>query len=160
VDRVLVVLGHRSEEIARNLEGSGAEAMVNPRWGEGMLTSVQAGAAAASPDAAWLLIALGDQPSLQPATVETLLSAAREDASASIVVPSYSGRRGHPLLIHCRHREEIAALDPEIGLRQLMQRHPDRIRHVLVAEEAVLADMDTPEEYERELRRLAETDRN
>jgi molybdenum cofactor cytidylyltransferase len=150
---VLVVLGHRSEEIAASLEGTGAEPVVNPRYTEGMLTSVQAGAAAAPPDAGWFVIALGDQPSLRPETVARLLDAARAGPHG-IVVPSYGGRRGHPLALHARFRDEILALDPEAGLRELLRRHPDDIRHVDVPTDAVLHDIDTPEDYQRELARL------
>lgn len=125
----------------------------NPRFEEGMLTSVQAGVAAASPDTEWFLVALGDQPSLQPATVERLLHAASE-GDATILVPSYNGRRGHPLLIHASHREEIGKLNGPMGLRELLLRHPESVRHLVVPEEAVLHDMDTPEDYQRELRRL------
>lgn len=149
---MIVVLGHRSEEIAAHLEGEDVECVVNPRYQEGMLASVQAGAAAAPDDAEWLLVALGDQPSLQPSTVSLLLAAA-EEGDAGIIVPSYAGRRGHPLLIHARYRGEIAKLDPAVGLRELMRRHSDTIRHVVVEDDRVLSDMDTPEDYEREVRR-------
>jgi len=148
------VLGHRSEEIAADLEGSGAEIVLNPRFLEGMLTSVQAGLAAAPAEAEWFLIALGDQPSLRPATIECLLAAA-EDEQERILVPSYGGRRGHPLLIHASHREEIGSLDGAVGLKELLLRHPGAVRHVEMPEDGVLHDMDTPEEYQRELRRLA-----
>src|SRR5688572_19178404 len=67
IDAVIVVLGHRSEEIAAALSEEGVETCLNPRYREGMLTSVQVGIAAASPDTEWLAIALGDQPSLKPA---------------------------------------------------------------------------------------------
>ena len=59
-------------------------------------------------------------------------------------------------MIHGRHRAEIAELDPEVGLRELMRRHPEALRHVVIDDEAVLADMDTPDDYARELRRLEE----
>lgn len=150
-----MVLGHRSGEIAADLNGSGAEVLVNPRYPEGMLTSVQAGVAAAPPETEWFLIALGDQPSLQPATVERLLAEALPQRPA-ILVPSYAGRRGHPLLLHASYRDEIGSLDGAVGLRELLRRHPDAVRHVELAEEGVLYDMDTPEDYQRELRRLAE----
>ena len=155
VDRVLVVLGHRSDEIAADLAGEEIETVFNPRYPEGMLTSVQAGIAAAAPETEWFVVALGDQPSLRPETVRRLLGAAAQSGSA-IVVPSYNNRRGHPLLIHARYREEIAGLSPEVGLRELMQRHPDEIRHVVIPDETVLQDMDTPEDYQRELQRLRE----
>lgn len=159
VDTVLVVLGHRKEEIAANLEGTGAAVVDNPRYREGMLTSIQAGFAAAPPDTHWFVIALGDQPSLRPEVVSLLLTEAvghltRPQPPHTLLVPSYNGRRGHPLVIHASHREEVGTLDPEVGLRELMRRHPDAIRHLVVEEEAVLADMDTPEDYQREIQRL------
>ena len=156
MDEVLVVLGHRAEEIAAHLAAEGVRTVLNPRYLEGMLTSVQAGIAAAPPDTELLLIALGDQPSLRPEVVRRLLEAACE-GTADLLVPSYGGRRGHPLLIHAHYREEIAGLSPEVGLKELMGRHPEALRHLLVPDEGVLCDMDTPEEYRRELRRLEET---
>lgn len=152
---MLVVLGHRSEEIAAALDGEGAEVVLNPRYREGMLTSIQAGVAAAPAETEWLLIALGDQPSLRTALVDHLIGVARE-VGGGLVVPSYGRRRGHPLLIHAGFRDEIAALDPDVGLRELMLRHADAIRYVPAPDESVLADMDTPEEYARELKRLAD----
>jgi molybdenum cofactor cytidylyltransferase len=155
VDQVLVVLGHRSEEIAASLEGEGIETVLNPRYPEGMLTSVQAGIAASPPDTGWFVLALGDQPSLRPETVELLLREAQNEGDGcDLIVPSYGGRRGHPLVIHARYREEIGSLSGEIGLKELMRRHPDRLRHVLVPTESVLHDMDTPDDYRRELERL------
>lgn len=153
-----MVLGHRAEEIAADLAGEGVETVPNPQYLEGMLTSVQAGIAGAPPETEWFVLALGDQPSLRPETVALLLreaeTALRE--GCDLVVPSYAGRRGHPLLIHARYRDEIRELSGQIGLKELMQRHPDRIRHVVVPTESVLHDMDTPDDYQRELERLRE----
>ena len=160
VDQVRVVLGHRREEIEARLQGEGVACISNPAYTDGMLTSVQVGMATAPESTEWFVIALGDQPSIRPKTVDLLLQAAQgclgEEPPATIVVPSYGGRRGHPLVIHARHRAEIGALPAEVGLRELLRRHPEAIRHVDVPEESVLHDMDTPEDYERELRRLGE----
>ncbi|MFN3653108.1 MAG: NTP transferase domain-containing protein [Armatimonadota bacterium] len=157
VDRVLVVLGHRSEELAAHLHATGAETVLNPRYPEGMLTSVQAGLTAASPETEWAVIALGDQPALQPSTVRLLLERARTTPERpGIVVPSYGMRRGHPLLIHRRYFDEALALPPEVGLRELLRRHPDDLLHVDVPSEIVLTDMDTPQDYQRELHRLSD----
>jgi molybdenum cofactor cytidylyltransferase len=155
VERVIVVLGHRGDEIAASLEGWGAELVVNANYQAGMLSSLQAGLAAVPPDTEWLVIALGDQPSVRPDVVRLLLTEGTK-GPATILVPSFGNRRGHPLLIHARHRSEVLSLNPEVGLRELLLRHPDAVRHVPVADDAVLHDMDTPEDYERELARLAD----
>jgi len=163
VEPVLVVLGHRAAEIEASLAGTGATVLFNSRYQEGMLTSIQAGVAAAPPEAAWLVIALGDQPSLQPATIRLLLEsgdravAEAGETRAPILVPSYGGRRGHPLVLPARLRAEIADLDPGVGLRELLQRRPDEIRHIVVPDETVLLDLDTPEEYRKALERVAGT---
>jgi molybdenum cofactor cytidylyltransferase len=152
IDTVLVVVGHRSEEIARQLAPYPVETVLNDDYAAGMLTSVQRGVAAAPADTEWFVIALADQPALDVAVTTSLIQQARE-GTPGILVPTFDGRRGHPLLIHRRYREEIAALSPEIGLRELMRRHPDDVRHIAVAQDAILRDMDTPEEYQAEVAR-------
>lgn len=160
MDEVRVVLGHRAAEIEENLAAEGVTTLRNPRYLGGMLTSVQEGVASAPADTEWFVIALGDQPSLRAETVARLVQAAREEPAdtwnerPTIVVPSYGGRRGHPLLIAAAHRDEISALPGEGGLRELLRRHPDTIRHVTLDDERVLEDMDTPEDYQRQVERL------
>jgi molybdenum cofactor cytidylyltransferase len=120
-----------------------------------MLSSVQAGVAAADPATSLFLIALADQPSI-PAGLIARLIAAFDERRPGLLIPTFDGRRGHPLLIDARYREEIMGLDPDLGLRALLQRHPDDILHLPVDVEAVIRDMDTPEEYRAEIKRWQE----
>ena len=116
-----------------------------------MLTSIQAGVREAGPSR-WLLIALGDQPSLRAGTVRALLDAGEANRAAlPICIPVAGGRRGHPLLLHGDHAGELLALPPEGGMRALLLRHPERIREVRIDDEAILRDLDTPEDYSKEL---------
>ncbi len=124
----------------------------NPEYRGGMLTSVQAGVAAADPATTLFLIALADQPSIPTELISHLL-AVFEERRPGFLIPTFDGRRGHPLLIDARYRDEIAALDPDVGLRALLQRHPDDLLLHPVAVDAILRDMDTWEEYEAELAR-------
>jgi molybdenum cofactor cytidylyltransferase len=117
-----------------------------------MLSSVQAGVAAAHPATTLFLIALADQPSVPPELIAHLI-AVFDERRPGLLLPTFDGRRGHPLLIDARYREEIAALDPDVGLRELLQRHPDDLLHLPVDVEAVIRDMDTRAEYEAEIQR-------
>jgi CTP:molybdopterin cytidylyltransferase MocA len=182
IDAVLVVVGHRGDEIAAHLRDCGfrisdfglgqtsvgnrksknenrksapvssLRIVTNPAYPRGMLTSVQAGVAASDPATTLFLLALADQPSI-PAEVIDQLIHAFDEHRPGMLVPTFDGRRGHPLLIDARYRGEIAALDPEVGLRALLQRHPDDLLLLPVAAEAVVRDMDTRAEYEAELKR-------
>lgn len=124
----------------------------NPDYARGMLSSVQAGVAAADPATALFLIALADQPSIPPELIAHLI-AVFEERRPGMLVPTFDGQRGHPLLIDARYRAEIANLNPDVGLRELLQRHPDDLLLLPVSVEAVIRDLDTREEYEAELER-------
>lgn len=152
VDALLVVLGHRAAEIEPVLAPLGVGLVLNPRYREGMLSSVQAGVAAAPAETDWFLVQPVDHPHVEPATVRALLAAVRE-GKGSIAVPSFQRRRGHPLLFSARYREEIAALPRDSrGLRELLRRHAGEIFHLEVETDAVLRDLDTPADYEREIK--------
>lgn len=148
---IVVVLGHEAdavEEALRPLSGDPRLRLVrNAGYREGMLSSVQAGVAALSPDCRAFLMVLGDQPGINPAVIDQLIMAfGRGDGQ--ILLPTFNGRRGHPVLFSLRYREEIAHIDPSVGLRQLVWNHADDVREIAVAEENVLIDLDYPTDYE------------
>jgi molybdenum cofactor cytidylyltransferase len=120
---------------------------VNEGYVSGMLSSVQAGFRALSEDAEAAVIMLGDQPFLPARVVDAVVAAYREGGKG-IVIPVFRGRRGHPVLVDMKYRDEVLALDPSDGLRRLMRVHPADIREVEVDDQNILRDLDTPEDYQ------------
>ena len=149
LDEVVVVLGHRAEEIAPVLAAYPVRWVVNADYQTGMLSSVQCGVRAVD-KAADYLICLGDQPRLSGAVVEQVLQA-RNQVSEGIIIPTASDRRGHPVLIRNAYRAEILGLPLDVGLNAVTRGHPEDTCELPVAEAAVLIDMDTPVDYQREL---------
>ncbi|MFP3941302.1 MAG: NTP transferase domain-containing protein [Thermoanaerobaculia bacterium] len=132
---------------------------VNPDPARGMLSSILAGldALAARPchepgqaGLAPLLVCPGDLPAVSADTVRRVLEAASGRAAA-LAVPVHRGKRGHPLAVGGTLIPEIGELDPAVGLRQLLERHPDAVVEVPVDDPGSVRDLDTPEDY-RELR--------
>lgn len=163
VGRTMVVLGADREEIrgellsltARLAPGSGSNEndsdravlfAVNDSYQLGMLTSIQAGIRALPAGAEAAVVMLGDQPFLRAAVVDAVI-AAFETGRRGIVIPTFQGRRGHPVLVDLKYRDEILALDPLDGLRALIRAHPEDILEVDVADANILRDLDTPEDY-------------
>ncbi len=145
-DGVLVVLGADREKLEPVIGKYPVRTVFNPDFEQGMLSSVKRGFEAVPPDARAVLVFLGDQPA-PPASVTGRIIDAYRKTGKGIVLPAYRGRRGHPVLIDVKYRGEVAALDPWIGLRQLPHAHPDDVLEVKVRTEAVLRDIDTPEDY-------------
>jgi molybdenum cofactor cytidylyltransferase len=148
VDQAVVVVGPDERRIPAALAGRAVSYAVNPRPEREMLGSVRCGLRALSP--AWVaaLIVLGDQPGIT-AEVLAQLVGAFQTRPLGILVPVHGGRRGHPLLVTRRYRDEILSRYDEVGLRGLLEAHADDVAEVQVAVPGVLVDIDTPEDYRR-----------
>jgi molybdenum cofactor cytidylyltransferase len=133
---------------------SGLIVALNPAPERGMLSSILeglaalGGAGALASRGATLLVCPGDLPALLGATVAELLRR-RQAAGAGLAVPVWNRKRGHPLAIAPALIPEIQRLDPGRGLRQLLDLHPGELLSVEVDDPGCVADLDTPEDYQR-----------
>jgi len=150
-DRTLVVLGSRWRTLKKLIKKYPVITAINPRFKQGMLSSIQRGISALPRKCRAAVIVLGDQPEIRSGVIDALIAAYRRTGKG-IVVPVCGRKRGHPVLIDLKYRAEIAALDPEIGLRELLQRHPEDVLEVRLSRAPVLPDIDTPEDYRKALR--------
>jgi molybdenum cofactor cytidylyltransferase len=148
VDEILVVLGANREQIEEVTKDLPVKSVYNPRFKEGMLSSVQKGFASLPDDAEAVLIFLGDQPMVPGSVIDQIIRAYRS-TKKGIVLPVYDRKRGHPVLISTKYRKDVSHLDPEIGLRELVHNHPEDILEVDLDSSSVLEDIDTPEDYKK-----------
>lgn len=146
-ETVLVVAGPNPAEVRREAEPFGARVVENPRYAEGMGTSLAVGIAALPPACEGAVILLGDQPRVSAAAIDRLITAHRETGKA-MILSRYGDVAGAPALFGRALFTEASALTGDAGARRLAARHPDWVTEVpLAAEEAW--DVDTPEDLER-----------
>ncbi|HZO89913.1 MAG TPA: nucleotidyltransferase family protein [Chthonomonadaceae bacterium] len=152
ISPIFVVTGHAAQEIAAAVGEYNIRLVHNANYAAGeMLSSVQAGVRALPADCAAFFLVLGDQPMVQPETFRALLSAWRQ-SDAPLVAPTFEGRRGHPVLFSSRCAADILALPVGETLKTVVARYAAQRREVPVSDPAILADVDTPEDYARALR--------
>ena len=99
------------------------------------------------------MVALGDQPEVDPGVVDRLIASWRAGAG-QIVVPFYRGERGNPVLFDARLRAALLGLSGDRGAREFIDAHPELVARVAV-DGPVPRDVDTPEDLaalEREFR--------
>jgi molybdenum cofactor cytidylyltransferase len=146
-DEIVVVLGHRGEEVRAALAGEGGVRFAfNDEAGGEMGVSVARGFEAVSREAAASLVALVDQPAVPPGAVRSLIEA-RARTGARLVVPEWRGRGGHPVLIDLSLREELLSVAPSEGLRALFDARRAEVLRVPSDTPFVARDMDTWDEY-------------
>ena len=145
VGEVLVVLGHRAEELRPLVESARAIPVVNPHFDQGMFTSVRAGAAALPVGVEACFVLPVDTPLVRSQTVRHMAETL-DQGEHGILYPVFAGRRGHPPLISTEIlRESLRSPGP---LSALLWAHEEQARDIAVVDEAIHLDMDTTEDYQ------------
>jgi molybdenum cofactor cytidylyltransferase len=151
--KVVVVLGHHGHTI-RNAarRASQVDFVWNPDPERGQLSSLQCGLRAAPPEAAAVMFTPVDYPRIRPATVATLAGAlANAGPDVSVVVPTHSGKHGHPASVRRELIGEFLALPPTAIARDVIHRHIANTLYLEVDDPGILHDIDDPETYHRHL---------
>lgn len=143
---VIVVVRPGDEAVHEAFSREGVSLVVAERAAEGMGFSLAA-AIAASPSAPGWVVALGDMPSVEPSTIRRVAEAIAN--GASIAVPRWDGRRGHPVGFSGRHRAALLALEGDAGARNVLAACRDEVVEVPVDDPGIHADIDTREEAAR-----------
>lgn len=145
VREIVLVVGVKGELVAAEAGRFPVKLVVNDDPAGDMASSVRAGRAALSTAASAVIVSLCDYPLVLPATVASLKKNHAEEPGR-IVIPSYGGRKGHPLLLPRKILEELQG---ELTLRDLVRSDPGRVGFVEVDDPGILYDMDTAEDYQR-----------
>ncbi|MCH9649681.1 MAG: nucleotidyltransferase family protein [Deltaproteobacteria bacterium] len=143
---VIVVLGHRAEEVGESLNGLPVRRALNRDYDQGQASSVVAGLKSLQGDPKGALFVPCDQPLLTVEVVDSLISAF-EKTEAPIVAPAFEGRRGAPTLFSNHFFPQLQTLEGDTGGREILKRHLAKLTLVPVEDPNVLRDADTLEEW-------------
>jgi molybdenum cofactor cytidylyltransferase len=123
----------------------------NPRYSEGMGSSLAIGIQALSGDTEAALLMLGDEPDVPSHVIERLLAAYRSEGKV-ITIPMYGEQVGPPAIFARRIFPELTKLQGDQGARSLMAQHPDWARILPFDEADRPHDVDTRDDYEAVMR--------
>ena len=147
VAEVVVVTGHRAEDVRAALDGLPARTVHNPDYAQGRATSVACAARAVPEDCDGILLVSVDQPLHADALAD--LVAGWRAAPGNIVRPLYKGRHGHPVIFPGDLRDELAAVDDATeGPRAMVRRHAARLRDAPTDYPHVLLNLNTRAAYD------------
>ncbi|UCH98462.1 MAG: NTP transferase domain-containing protein, partial [Candidatus Aminicenantes bacterium] len=143
--RVIVVAGYKKERMIELTKGySNLEVVFNPRYPEGMFTSVKEGVKhVRSP---WFFLTPGDYPLITEAVYQKLLEA-RKESDQCVFIPVFNDRKGHPILLKSVLVKELLAEPGDSNLRKFINRKG--FTPVQVDDDVILVDIDTMEDYQR-----------
>ena len=141
---VIVVTGHEQDRLEEALAERDVRFIHNPDYADGLSTSLRTGLNLLDPDIEGAVVCLGDMPSVSADHIDRLIAAFDPAAGHAIVVPTYNGKRGNPVLWHRRFFASMSDVSGDVGARHLIGDNEDLLLEIAMDDDAVLADLDTP----------------
>ncbi len=153
IGKIIVILGHNAGELKTRIAHLPVEILINDDYKLGQLSSLQVAVRClrADADCDGMLVHLVDHPYLSPSLVETMVRQFYESGKP-IVVPSFRGKRGHPVIFARALFDELLSAPMDQGAKSVVNAHRADTLEIETEEEGITVDIDTPELYRRHVK--------
>lgn len=146
---IVAVVRPGSDELGQALQAEGCKVVICDNAAEGMGASLACAVRAAEGADAWL-VALADMPYVRPSSIAAVRSAL--EGGALLAAPYFRARRGHPVGISARFRQELLSLGGDEGAKAVLSGHGAELLKIPVGDPGVIRDIDRPEDLAPPLR--------
>ena len=137
IDEVIVVLGYYAATIKRRLEGENVKVIINPHYQGPLSKSLKYGLRMVTSDTSAIALALGNQPFISSDIINELIAVYKKER-ANIVVPTYQGGRGHPVICDTSLIPELLKTRGNVGGREVIGRHKNELKEIESSEKSVI----------------------
>jgi molybdenum cofactor cytidylyltransferase len=142
-----VVTGHQEAAVRAALAGQAVRFVPCPDHAEGMSASLRCGLRALTADVDAALILLADMPRVSTGLLRRMIAAFNPTEGRAIIVPTFQGKRGNPVLWDRRFFGEMTGLAGDVGARHLIGEHAELVTEIEAEDAGIFLDIDTPEAY-------------
>ena len=146
-EEVIVVTGHQAAEVTAALDHLPLRLVHNPRFEEGMTSSIQTGISQARGKG--YMICLADMFLITPAEYILLKKAWEKQFAIDdhcIGIPGYQGEKGNPVILPCVLRSEILSHKEKDGCKEIVRNNSQHQLFISMPTNHILLDLDTTEE--------------
>ena len=144
-DPVIVVTGHRANEIENSLEGLPIQVVRNTAFADGLSTSLKVGFGALPDKVKAAVVLLGDMPLIEADLINILVNRWREMGEPAALVPTLNGKRGNPVVLSRELDDMIDGLSGDVGAGPAL-RGLTGVLEWPTTDPAILKDIDTADE--------------
>jgi molybdenum cofactor cytidylyltransferase len=140
-----IVVGAHADDIRAKLKIDPSAIVVNLDWPKGQLSSIHAAIRSLPANGTeGLILCPVDHPLVSLAVIAELIK--QFDATGKLIaLPTYRGKRGHPVIFRASLYDELLAAAPDVGARAVVWNHAQDIKEVAVEEEGVIMNLNDPE---------------
>lgn len=146
IDEIIVVLGRDAEVVYKVLSKYPVQTVINPDYELGQSSSVKSGLSLVDNESECTLFFMGDQPFIDEQIINQEINFFRNN-DFSIIVPTYNGNRGNPVLFASEWYPVLKKISGDQGGRQIIKNNQEAVHFFEIENELFLKDIDTQEEY-------------
>ncbi len=140
-----VILGANSEKILRRVALKPEWVVSNPDWEQGQLSSIQTAIRSLpAGETDGIILFLVDHPLITQGVVDQLISTFYS-SKAPVVIPTFRGKRGHPVIFSSSLYDELLAAPAGTGARAVVWAHKPDLLEVETNEEGVVFNLNDPD---------------
>ena len=150
---IVVVLGHQAVEVQDAIEGLQVKKVINHDYEQGQMTSVHKGLSSLTEPTEGVMIFLSDLALINQQDLHEL-RLGFDGCETGVLVPTFEGKRGNPIILDYTQQESVVADDKNLGCKKLITKHPELVTPLEMTNDHVVVDMDTVEAYGSVLERI------
>ena len=155
ITETILVTGHYKARIEKVLaKNTRIKIVHNPDYAKGMTTSIQRGIHEAAEHTKGYLICLGDLPFITSEDYNEILSKIESvyDGNPCIVRPFFNNVPGNPVFFSTHYKKVLLNLTYMEGAKPLIKKYKDQMHKVLLKNNHIIRDIDTPDDYKMYLK--------
>jgi len=145
IDELIVVLGHQKEIIEKLIdENEKIKFVFNKDFENGMASSIKTGLNNLSKKTEAFFICLGDMPMVSHDIYNQLI---KSKDNKEIIVPTYKGQQGNPVLFNKSMKEKILDITGDSGAKKIFELNKDKILNLEINDQSITKGFDTQDNF-------------
>tara|TARA_Y100000590_G_C15337324_1_gene870078 strand:+ start:54 stop:620 length:567 start_codon:yes stop_codon:yes gene_type:complete len=145
VDELIVVLGYQKEAIENIIDkNKKIKFIFNKNYKNGMASSIKTGLNQLSEETEAFFICLGDMPMVSNDIYNQLI---KSKNSKEIIVPTYKGQQGNPVLFSKSMKDKINTLQGDVGANKILELNKNKVFKLSINNNCIIKDFDTQDNF-------------
>lgn len=145
IEELIIVLGYQSEIISNLIsDNKKIKIVINKNYSTGMSSSIKLGVKNLSRLSNAFFICLADMPLIDTKIYEDLIKSRNNN---EIIVPTYKGERGNPVLLSKLMINEIIKIKGDIGAKYILEKKLNKIKLLPIESKSIILDFDTQDDF-------------
>ena len=145
IDELIIVLGYQKEIIEKLIDKNEKIKFVfNKDFESGMASSIKTGLNNLSEKTEAFFICLGDMPMVSHDIYNQLI---KSKDNKEIIVPTYKGQQGNPVLFNKSMKEKIIGITGDVGAKKILELNKDKILSLEISDQGITRGFDTQDDF-------------